>query len=114
MRLVPFQKFFFANNGIFSEHLKSGEERCIRVCSSFLFLFSTQNQVPEILIGMGCMLFQIHLIKALSVAILTTLKSCLSMLLEFFLALVQFRASKASKQTFCRRIAQEVLVLLLI
>ena len=30
-----------------------GEEFCIRVCFSFFFLFSMQNQIPQIIIGLG-------------------------------------------------------------
>ena len=55
----------------------------IRVCFSFL-LFSTQNQVPQIIIGMSRVIYSI---KALSVVILrTTLKS-----FEFFFSVEKNR-----------------------
>ena len=41
------------------------EKLCIRVCFIF-FLFSTQNQVPQIIIGLGRVVYHI---KALSVVI---------------------------------------------
>ena len=36
-----------------SEHLKNGNEFCIGVCFSYCFLFSFQNEVTRIIIGMG-------------------------------------------------------------
>ena len=48
------------------DHRKTREELCIRVCFSF---FSTQNQVPQIIIELGC---KIYHIEALSVVIRTT------------------------------------------
>ena len=43
--------------------IENGEKRCIRVCFSF-FLFFKQNQIPQILIGLG---WVINHIKALTV-----------------------------------------------
>ena len=54
-----------------SDHLKNEEELCIWVYFSFFFLFSTQNQVPQITIRMGRMIYHI---KAISIVIRTKFK----------------------------------------
>ena len=51
--LDPFSSLFHAV--FFVPTPESGEEHCVRVFFSFFcyFLFSTQNQVPQIIIGIG-------------------------------------------------------------
>ena len=65
-----YQHFF---NGCCSDHLKYGVGgRCIRVCFSFSFLFSAQNHVPQIIIGMNRVIYSF---KAMPVVIPVTLKT---------------------------------------
>ena len=56
-------------------HLKNGEELGIRVSSSF-FLFSTPNQVPQTVNGMGHVIYHN---KVFSVVIRTTLKGLIKL-----------------------------------
>ena len=57
-----------ATSSCCSSHLKNVEELSFRVCFSF---FSTQNQVPQIFIEMGRVIYRF---EALPVVIRTTLK----------------------------------------
>ena len=54
---------------IFVPTIENGEELCIRVCFSFLFVVSTQNQLPQIIIRLGCVIYHI---KACLVVVRTT------------------------------------------
>ena len=49
--------------------IEIGEKRCIRISFCF-FLFSTQSQVRQIIIGIGRVIYQI---KALSIVIRSTI-----------------------------------------
>ena len=56
-------------SGVFVPNIENGEE-IVFGCFSFFFLYSTQNQVSKIIIGLGCVIYHI---QALSVVIQTTL-----------------------------------------
>ena len=63
----------------FGPAIEIGEELCVRVCYSF-FLFSTQNQVPQIIVGMGRVIYHA---EALSVVIRTMLNKFPSIDINF-------------------------------
>ena len=72
-------RLFFLTFNLINPTNENEEELCIRVSLSFFVFFSTQNQVPQIIIGMGRMIYHI---KVFSVLIRTTSeifsKCCLS------------------------------------